>query len=183
MSFNLVGAITSIAPTLATMLGGPLAGTAVTALEGALGLSQGAGIDGITQVVQGNLTPEQIGSIRAADQKHAEIMSQQQIDLQKMNLDYQTAIVNADVADVSSARDANVKGNLQKQLFVLSIFLLTLSIGSEVYLLFNGMPKTVPDIVVGRILGLLDSITLLVLGYYYGSSHGSSIKTEMLNKT
>ena len=39
MNFNFKTAIGSIAPALATMLGGPLAGTAVTALEGALGLT------------------------------------------------------------------------------------------------------------------------------------------------
>ena len=51
MNFNLKAALGSIAPTLATMLGGPLAGTAVTALEGALGLAPGAGTDEVTKVV------------------------------------------------------------------------------------------------------------------------------------
>jgi len=61
--------IASFAPTLAAMLGGPLAGTAVSALESALGLTAGAGPEAVTQVLQnGTMTPEQLGAIRAADQ-------------------------------------------------------------------------------------------------------------------
>ena len=64
MAFDLKSAITTIAPTLAGMLGGPLAGTAVVALEGALGLSQGAGTDAVTNVLQsGAVSPDQIAAV------------------------------------------------------------------------------------------------------------------------
>ena len=181
MSFNLIGAISSIAPTLATMLGGPLAGTAVTALEGALGLTAGAGQEGITSVMQGNLSPDQIAAVRTADQKHAEIMSQQGIDIQKMNLDYQKAMVQADVADVTDARKNNVAGGTQIYLFVLSLVILAVTIGSEVRVLFDGYPPGLSEMVVGRILGLMDGISMLIVGYWYGSSHGSDRKTELAN--
>ena len=88
----LATAIGSFAPTLATMLGGPLAGTAVTALESAFGLAPGAGADAITQVVQGGgMTPDIIAKVREADQKHAEVMGQQGIDLAKLNADHAEA--------------------------------------------------------------------------------------------
>jgi hypothetical protein len=109
-------------------------------------------------------------------------MSQQGIDLQKMNLDYQKAIVQADVADVTSARTANVSGGVQGYLFVLSLIILSISVGAEVRVLFYGYPKEIPEMVVGRVLGLLDAVTMLVLGYWYGTSHGSDRKTEMMNQ-
>src|SRR6185295_15133686 len=74
VNFNFKTAISSIAPTLATMLGGPLAGTAVTALESALGLAPGSGADGVTAAVATGMTPETIAAVRAADQKHLEII-------------------------------------------------------------------------------------------------------------
>ena len=91
MSTDLKSLVSTIAPTLATMLGGPLAGTAVTALEGAFGLQAGAGPEAITQAVQsGAMTPEVVAAMRAADQKHAEAMAQQGIDLEKLNLAHRT---------------------------------------------------------------------------------------------
>jgi hypothetical protein len=95
----------SFAPTLATMLGGPLAGTAVTALEAAFGLAPGAGADAITAIAQGgSMTPEIIAAVRAADQKHAEIIGQQGIDLAKLNADHAEAFDKSDAGDRASAR-------------------------------------------------------------------------------
>jgi hypothetical protein len=100
--------LTTVAPTLATMLGGPLAGAAVTALEGCFGLPAGAGADGITKVVQaGGMTPDVMASIRAADQKHAEIVAQQGIDLEKLNKDHEQAMAGLEVDDRKDARKNN----------------------------------------------------------------------------
>jgi hypothetical protein len=181
MAFDLKAALTSFAPTLATMLGGPLAGTAVTALEGAFGLTPGAGQEEITKVMQsGNMTPEVIAAVRAADQKHAEILAQQQIDVQKMNLDYEAAIIKADTDNVMNARTSNVQGGTQLYLFFLSLILLGISLGCEGYVLFHGVPDTVHDIVVGRVLGLMDAVAMMVLSYWYGTTHGSGLKTGMM---
>jgi len=181
MAFDLTKALSSIAPTLATMLGGPLAGAAVTALEGAFGLAPGAGTDGITQVIQGGqMTPDVIAAVRAADQKHAEIMGQQGIDLVKLNADHDAAIFTAEVSDRSSARDASVKGGTQMALFALSLLLLAATIGTEIFALFRGYPATIPEIIVGRVLGLMDAVAMMVLSYWYGTTHGSSEKTQLL---
>jgi len=181
MAFDLKSALASFAPTLATMLGGPLAGTAVNALVGAFGLAPGAGQKEITEVLQnGNMTPEVIAAVRAADQKHAEILAQQQIDVQKMNLDYEAAVIKADTDNVMNARTSNVQGGTQKYLFFLSLILLCVTLGSESYVLFHGVPETVHDIVVGRVLGLMDAVAMMVLSYWYGTTHASGLKTGMM---
>jgi len=75
MNFKqLATSIGSFAPTLATMLGGPLAGTAVSALAQALGLKQGQARCNYAGFQAGALTPDQVVAIRAADQKHAEVI-------------------------------------------------------------------------------------------------------------
>jgi hypothetical protein len=181
MAFDLKSALSTIAPMLATMLGGPLAGTAVTALEGALGLSAGSGVDGITKVMQtGQMTPDQVSAIRAADQKHVEIMSQQQIDVIKINNDYQASIIKSDTDNVISARQSNVQGGTQIYLFFLSIIILGVGLYAEGFVLLNGVPKEVDDIVAGRILGTLDAILMVVLSYWYGTSHSSAVKTDIM---
>ena len=40
-------------------------------------------------------------------------------------------------------------------------------------MLFKGYPKETPDIVIGRILGLLDAAAMMVLNYWLGTSNSS----------
>lgn len=182
MNFKqLATAIGSFAPTLATMLGGPLAGTAVSALEEALGLKQGAGPDAITQVVQaGALTPDQIVAIRAADQRHAEVIGQQGLDLAKLNAAHEEAFAKIDADDRASARarEQSLKDWTPRIIAYLVIVLVMIAEGS---MFFVGQPKGVDGVVLGRILGTLDSAIMLVLGYYFGSSAGSASSRDALN--
>ena len=108
MAFDLTTALTTFAPTLATMLGGPLAGVAVTSLEGALGLAPGAGSTGIATVLQtGSMTSETLAAVHAADLRHSELLGQQGIDLARINTDHEAAMAIVDATDVKSAREIN----------------------------------------------------------------------------
>ncbi len=181
MAFDLKTALSGIAPTLATMLGGPLAGAAVTALEGAFGLSAGSGADGITKVMQtGAMTPETIANVRAADQKHAEIMSQQGIDLAKINADHDAAMAAVDAGDRDSARkrEMAVKG-------ITTPALAWLVVGASMALggaIVAGYVTKDPGqaTLVGTVIGYVFSEAKTVLSYYFGSSLGSARKNELL---
>ena len=181
MGFNLKTALASIAPTLATMLGGPLAGTAVTALEGALGLQAGSGQDGITQVLQtGAMTPETLAAVRAADQRHAEILGQQGIDLQKLNADHEAALATVDAGDRDSARrrEIAVRGLTTPALawlVVLGSLGVTIAVVSGYV---TSDPKL--SVLVGTVLGSLMSEAKQVLAYYFGSSAGSQAKDAVI---
>jgi len=173
--------IASFAPTLAAMLGGPLAGTAVSALESALGLTAGAGPEAVTQVLQnGTMTPEQLGAIRAADQKHAEIMGQQGIDLAKINADHDTAFAKIDADDRASARGMNIQTHdtTPKYLayFVTGGFFLTLG-----YLIVYGKPTAGGDVMLVMV-GSLGTAWASIVSFFYGSSAGSAAKTDVINK-
>jgi hypothetical protein len=65
-------------------------------------------------------------------------------------------------------------------LFWLSLVLLIVTLGCEIAVLFLGYPPTTSEMVVGRILGLMDAVAMMVLVYWYGSNKDSARKTEML---
>jgi hypothetical protein len=59
--------------------------------------------------------------------------------------------------------------------------LLCITLGSEIAVLFYGYPDDkIPEMVVGRILGLMDAVAMLVLSYHYGTTSGSMAKTQLL---
>jgi len=182
MNFDLKSVIASIAPTLATMLGGPLAGVAVTALEGAFGLKPGAGTDGITQVLQtGAMTPDTIAAVRAADQKHAEIMAQQGIDVQKLNAAHDEAVTKAFVDDRSSARSMQVAvKSVIPAVFGSAIIMGTLCAAGAILTGHVAMGDTTTATMVGTVIGYLFGEAKAVLAFYFGDTQGSARKTELL---
>ncbi len=192
MGFNIKTAITTLAPTLATMLGGPLAGTAVTALESALGLQQGAGTDGITQVLQqGALTPDQITAVRVADQKHAEVMNQQGLDLAKLNADSEAAAMRAAADNTIDARKNNSGRDAAWSIAVVILATFALIMGAVLWgcwlLLQGGI--TIKDVsvvaaisgLVGSIVGYVAANAQTVVNFIYGGSLGSESKTAALS--
>lgn len=181
MTFDLAKAVSAIAPTLATMLGGPLAGTAVTAITEALGMPKGSDQGDITRVLQtGTMTPEQIGSIRAADQHHAEVLAQQQIDLAKLNAAHQEAMATTDAGDRDSARrrEMSVKDWIPG---MLAIGITAGFFGILGFLLLYQPPVGSRDIL-NVMLGSLGTAWVSMVAYYFGSSAGSDRKTELLAK-
>jgi hypothetical protein len=171
-------AIASFAPTLAGMLGGPLASTAVTALEQALGLAPGAGTDAITQVVQSGMSPDAIAKVRQADQEHAEKMKQLDLDLLKLNQAHDEAFATVDAQDRDSARkrEAAVK-DLTPALLAYAV---TVGFfGTLGFMLVNGKPTTGGDALL-VMLGALGGAWASIISYYFGSSANSKTKDQLL---
>lgn len=159
--------IKTVAPTVAAALGGPMAGEAVMALIGIVG---GAGQEDVRKAIEsGRLTAEQISQLR-------------QLELKFRENERERGFKYAELAfkDRDSARKANVAGGTQKALFWLSVVLLVLCLGTEVTVLVKGLPQGTSELVVGRVLGLLDAIAMTVLAYWFGTSSSSANKTEML---
>lgn len=192
MSFDLKSAITTIAPTLAAMMGGPLLGTAVTALEGACGLTTGAGTAGITAVMQsGSMTPETIAAVRIADQKHAEILGQQGIDILKLNKDFDAAQTQAVIADRMDARKNNSGRESVWNLAYVVLATFACIMAAVLYgcwaILQGGI--TVKDVsvvaavsgLVGAVVGYVAANAQTVVNFIYGGSLGSEKKTDAMS--
>jgi hypothetical protein len=170
------------------MLGGPLAGAAVTALEGAFGLSPGSGADAITKVVQsGGMTPEIMAAVRAADQKHAEVMGQQGIDLAKLNADHEAAMSSLVVDDRKDARkrEADVKDRTPAHLAYMIIggFF---AVATAQLIALMGWPDVAAKIppqgwvIIGNISGYLAAEAKAAASYYFGTTQDSGRKTELI---
>lgn len=159
-----------IAPTIATALLGPLGGVAVAGLTKILGIDGGT-VQDVTKVISdGRITPEQIAEIK-------------KLELQFQQDEKERGFRYAELAfkDRDSARKYNTEGGIQGRMFWLSVILLCVTLGCEVAVLFYGYPDdNIPEMVVGRILGLMDAVCMLVLSYYYGTTSGSMAKTNLL---
>lgn len=166
---DLMGTLKLLAPTVASSLLGPLAPAAVAAISGILGVSAQSSQDLNDAIAAKGLTPEQLTEIKKLE-----------LDYKNQEAERGFKYTELEFKDRDSARNANTVGGVQKHVFVLSCVLLFVCLTGELLAMFVGVPKTVDSLVVGRILGLLDGITWLVLNYHYGSSSSSRAKTEML---
>jgi hypothetical protein len=173
MAFDLKEFLGGIAPTVALALGGPLAGAAVSAISGALAMPSGATANDIATVIAGGLvTPEQMAEVK-------------KLEIQFQNDEAERGFKYAELVfkDRDSARNANVAGGVQKHLFWMSIVLLCITLGTEIYVLFHGYPTGLSDIIVGRVLGLMDAVAMMVLAYWYGTTNGSAQKTAIISQS
>jgi hypothetical protein len=190
MAFDIKTALASMAPTLATMLGGPLAGTAVSALCGAFGMALDAGADDVTKAVQTGLTPESIAAVRAADQRHQEALAQQGIDLHKLNADHEAALAQLEVADRTSARAINSGRDAVWCIAAAILGTFALIMAAVLWgcfaLITGGMPVKDASVVaavsglVGAVVGYVAANAQTVVNFIFGGSLGSEKKTDAL---
>src|SRR5690348_3178185 len=92
-----LGLIGAVAPTIAKTLGGPLAGMAVGALSKAL-LGKPDGTHAEIDAALASATPEQLATIRKADQDFEAEMGRQGIDLARVNAGDRDSARNREIA-------------------------------------------------------------------------------------
>lgn len=154
----------TIAPTVATALGGPLAGMAVSAIAKAIGCSP----DEVQDVISsGKLTAEQVASIQLAE---LELKKQ----AQSMNLDFAKLIAE----DKKSARDMQIA----TKSWIPPVMALGVTCGffGILFGLMYGQIQHAPQIDI--MLGSLGTAWTGIISFYFGSSAGSQTKTELLSK-
>ena len=155
----------TLAPTVATALGGPLAGMAVSAIAKAIGCSP----DEVQDVISsGKLTAEQVASIQLAE---LELKKQ----AQSMNLDFAKLIAE----DKQSARDMQIATKswipaLLAVFVTIGFFGILLGLMTEHF-------KTSDALML--MLGSLATAWTGVMAFYFGSSASSQAKTELLAKS
>ena len=160
---KLVGAV---APTLATFLGGPLAGLATTVLSKTLlGREDGSEEELAQALLHPN--PETMLALKKAEQDFV---------VQLKELDIKEEEVHQKDRDSARQRDIQTKDGINKGLalmFTLGFFAV----------LYAYMTMIIPDQAaqpLNLMLGALTAGLLKILDYYFGSSKGSADKTAML---
>jgi hypothetical protein len=160
------GVLAALAPTVASVMGGPLAGMATSAVIGALGLAPDATKDQVMQAIAA-ATPEQLLKLK-------EVEAQLILDLKKLDVDL--VKISADNTKDARAREVATKDWTPR---ILAFSIMGLYIGVQAYILGYVIPESSINIVM-RSLGTLDAAVGLVLGYYFGSSVGSANKTDQV---
>jgi hypothetical protein len=157
--------IENVAPTIATALGGPVAGIAVKALSTAL-LGHPDGSEDDVNAALAAATPDQIAAIKRADNDFKVQMKSLDIDLIKIA-----------EKDRESARNMQIAN---KSILVPS--LATIIISAFVVVTIGtllGYAK-IESAMAGTLIGYLSAKAELVLSFYFGSSADSESKSEMI---
>lgn len=160
------GLLAQVAPTVATALGGPLAGLAVKTLSEALLGHQDASESDVSAALM-NATPEQLQKLKEIDASFKTRMKELDIDLEKIS-----------AGDRDSARNMQIHTNdwIPR---VLAIMITIGFFGILVWMLLKGMPPTGTEALL-MMLGALGTAWTGVVNFYYGSSAGSKAKTDQL---
>ena len=152
-----------IAPTIATCLGGPLAGLAVEAVSKALGVSTD---DAKELMDSGKMSAEQIAQVKVAE-----------IELQKQSQSLGLNFEQLAVEDRKSARDMQTT----TQSFsppLLSILVTVGFFGILGYLMVT--PADTGNTPLMIMLGSLGTAWTGIIAFYFGSSAGSQKKDQIL---
>lgn len=156
----------TIAPTLATALGGPLAGLAVEAVGSAFGWTD-ATKDKVQDVLsKGQMSGEQIVQLKQAEM--AMIEKERELGFKFAELDFKDR-------DSARQREMSVKDNTNKMLAYAVVGAFLALVGSTML----GFAK-VDSALAGTLVGYLSAKAEQVLAYYFGSTKGSAEKTAMI---
>ena len=157
--------IESIAPTIASCLGGPLAGLVVEAVSKAIGVDPSSVQDTINS---GKLSAEQIASIQAAE-------IQLKAKAQEMNLDFEQLAVQ----DRKSARDMQTT----TKSFIPPLLALIITLGFFGILIGMMTGKVTSSDALMLLLGSLGTAWTGVISFYFGSSASSQNKDALLHQS
>jgi hypothetical protein len=154
-----------IAPTIATALGGPLAGMAVSAISKAVGVDE--------DKVQDMISSNKLNADQVAQLKMAEIELAKQA--QELGLNFEKLAVE----DRKSAREMQATTR-SKMPPILASAVTVGFFGIVVMMFFNQINSNNPAILM--MLGSLGTAWTGIIAYYFGSSAGSQAKTDLLTK-
>lgn len=154
-----------IAPTIATALGGPLAGLAVDAISKAVGIDPK---DVQSTIDQGKLSADQIAALKQAEIAMAARAQELGLDFEKLAVD-----------DRKSARDMQTK--TQSWIPGTMAMLVTIGFFGILIGLMTDHFRTSDALML--MLGSLGTAWTGIIAFYFGSSAGSQRKDELLHQS
>jgi hypothetical protein len=154
-----------IAPTIATALGGPLAGLAVTAIAKVIGVDE--------KDVQNTIDSGKMSADQIAQLKLAEIEFQKQT--QELGLNFEKLAVD----DRASARE--LQASTKSIVPPLLALLVTIGFFGILFALMMGYAQKSDELMI--MLGSLGTAWTGIIGFYFGSSAGSQEKDKLLHQS
>jgi hypothetical protein len=160
------GLLAQVAPTVATALGGPLAGLAVKTLSEAMFGHQDGSESDVSAALM-NATPEQLQKLKEIDASFKARMKELDIDLERIA-----------AGDRDSARNMQMHTNdwIPRAMAIMVTFGF---FGILAWLLIKGVPPSGSETLI-YMLGALGTAWTGIVQFYFGSSAGSKAKTDAL---
>lgn len=155
-----------VAPTIATALGGPLAGVAVKTLSNVL-LGHDSGSEDDVRAAMATATPDQLAAIKKIDNDFKAHMKELDIDLER---------IAAGDRDSARKMQSETKDWTPK---ALAFFITFGFFGALIWIMVFGIPQTGTEVLL-MMLGSLSTSWTGVVQFYYGSSAGSKAKNDIL---
>lgn len=156
----------TVAPTLATALGGPLAGMATREISAKLGLSPDAKEDQVAAAIAG-AKPEDLVKLRELDAQFKEQMAQLGVQLEQI-----------EAADRADAR----KRQIATQDWTPNVLAIAILVGFFVVQIYMLGHQIMNSELVMRGMGTFDALLVMVFSYFFGSSRSSRQKDEVLGR-
>lgn len=169
MAINLKKIVGAVAPALARALGGPLAGTAVTAIAKKV-LGKDAATEDEVAAALATATPDQLIRLKELDAEFAKQMADSGIALDKLEVD--------DRANAREMRMANQKDWVPN---VLAMSLLIGLLALTWFLLGSEVPAGNKEIII-NLMGVLEGSLVTVMTFFFGSSRSSDEKSKILGR-
>lgn len=157
-----------VAPTVATALGGPLAGVAVRALSEKFFGRPDVAEPELEQILAAP-NPEVLLQLKQLEIQFKQQMAQAGIELEK---------IAASDRDSARNREIAVRDHTPT---IMGYIVVLLTMLLEAYILIKGPPAGADGVIVGRVLGTMDAAFILVLTYFYGTTASSRRKDDTIS--
>jgi hypothetical protein len=155
----------TIAPTIATALGGPLAGLAIEAVSKAVGIDPK---DVQSTISEGKLNADQIMLLKQAEVQMAARAQEMGLDFAKLN-----------VEDRKSAREMQA----ETRSYIPAILAVTVTVGFFGILIGMMTETFKTSDALMLMLGSLGTAWTGIIAFYFGSSAGSQAKDDLLHQS
>jgi hypothetical protein len=167
------GIVGAVAPTLATALGGPLAGMATRAIAQAVLGRDDASEKDLAQAIS-SAGPEQLAALRRADQEFTLRMRELDIDVER---------IAAGDRDSARAREIGTGDRATPRVLAFVIVAGFLGmVGGVLAGKVTGISDPTAAGMIGTLIGYVSAKADQVVAYYFGSSAGSARKTDLLER-
>lgn len=165
---ELLNLVRTVAPTIATAVGGPLAGMATRAISEAL-LGRPDGTESELVEAAKSATPEQLLALKTAENQFVIRMRELDLDLERIAQE-----------DRANAREREVKtGDWTPRVLAAAVTLGFFGVLS--WMIVYGLPGNGGEAML-VMLGTLGTSWGAIMNYYFGSSAGSRAKDEALRR-
>jgi hypothetical protein len=176
---DVASVVENLAPTIASVIGGPLAGSGVSALEKLFGLTPAPAAsvsdraNDVAAAIAG-ATPQQLADMRAADQNYAVAMAQAGFK------DTET-LASLKVQDTISARDMQTANKSPVPAWL--TFCVTVGFFGMLAALFVVNVPEANKAIVFSFIGTLGTAWLVIMHFWFGSTADTAQVNDLLAKS